>query len=156
MAVCVSAQVRPDVSKVACKGQARRGAAISLQTAARAGSGLRRHDYLNACISACLDDIEVELTFRCGLYGLKQQSIFAAEYGIWEILNVIMMKHFTTPVKTQLAMASYILHLRIPGTMPGGYPEYPDPLRGDLLPVVVNDMLLTLQILTFVGVRYCR
>ena len=25
------------------------------------------------------------------------------------------------------------LHLRIPGTAPGGYPQYPDPLRGGFL-----------------------
>ena len=30
-----------------------------------------------------------------------------------------------------------ILHFRIPGTVPGGYPEYRDSLRGGLLTVVV-------------------
>ena len=30
-----------------------------------------------------------------------------------------------------------ILHLRIPGSIPGGYPEYPDPLRGGFLTVGV-------------------
>ena len=28
--------------------------------------------------------------------------------------------------------------LRIPGTIPGGYPEYPDPLRGGVLTVVMT------------------
>ena len=31
-----------------------------------------------------------------------------------------------------------IPRLLVPGTIPGGYPEYPDPLRGGFLTVVMN------------------
>ena len=42
----------------------------------------------------------------------------------------------TTTVKKQ-PLCGVIPRLHIPGAVPGGYLEYPDPLRGDLLTVVV-------------------
>ena len=45
------------------------------------------------------------------------------------------------PRLTKQALWRVILRLRIPGTIPGVYPEYPDPLRGDDLTVVVTYVL---------------
>ena len=44
--------------------------------------------------------------------------------------------HITTAVKIQ-SQCGVIPRLRIPGTIPGGNPEYPDPLRGGVLTVVM-------------------
>ena len=38
-------------------------------------------------------------------------------------------------------------HLSIPGIVPGGYPEYPDPLRGGVLTVAVHTVRITLLML---------
>ena len=44
--------------------------------------------------------------------------------------------YFTTTVKKQ-PLCRVILRLRLIGTIPGGYPEYPDQLRGCVLTVVM-------------------
>ena len=44
----------------------------------------------------------------------------------------------TTVLKGEKTLWRVILRLRIPGTVPGGYPEYPDQLRGGFLTVGVT------------------
>ena len=60
--------------------------------------------------------------------------------ALWHIAfvdAVLILYYITTTVKTQ-PLCGVIPRLRMPGTVPGGYPEYPDPLRGDFLTVVMR------------------
>ena len=52
-------------------------------------------------------------------------------YCRWDTtMPFVYFKMFTTTVYRNMRQWRVIPRLRMPGTMPGGYPEYPDPLRG--------------------------